>query len=352
MNHTNHTPESNKNKYFKESERYKLEALLKIKQKIKDIVKTLNKSRSSIYREIKRGSIELQNSNLTYRTEYCADVAHRKYLENSKNKGPSIKLGNDYELAAHIENEILNNEKSPDAIIGEIKRKQLKFKVSICTKTLYSYIDKGVFLNITNKNLWNKRNGVKKKYKKISKTSKKNLLNRSIEERPEYINNRSEIGHWEMDCVVSGRGKKVALLVLTERKTRQIIIRKLENKSQECVANELDLLEKHHKYKFKKIFKSITMDNGSEFTNQAMIEESIITKKKRTTAYYAHPYSSWERGSNENSNKIIRRFIQKGSDIGKYSKEKIKSVELWINKLPRKILDYLSSEEYYKSLVV
>jgi IS30 family transposase len=351
MNHTNYILKSNKNKYFKEEDRYKLEALLKIKLKTKDIVKTLNKSRSTIYREIKRGTIELQNSDLTYRSEYCADVAQRKYLENSKNKGPAIKLGNDYELAAYIENEILKNKKSPDAIIGEIKRKKINFKVSICTKTLYNYIDKNVFLNITNKNLWIKRNGKKQKYRKTSKITKKNILNRSIERRPEYINDRSKIGHWEMDCVVSGRGGKTALLVLTERKTRQIIIRKIGSKNQECVGKELDLLETEYKYKFKKTFKSITMDNGSEFINQAVIEKSILTKKRRTTAYYAHPYSSWERGSNENSNKIIRRFIKKGSNIGNYSKEKIKSVELWINNLPRKTLDYLSSNEYYKDLL-
>ena len=92
---------------------------------------------------------------------------------------------------------------------------------------------------------------------------------------------------------------------------------------------------------------SITMDNGCEFVNQDFIEGSVITKKKRTTAYYDHPYSSWERGSNENTNKIIRRFIPKGSDISKYTHKEIKRIEQWINNYPRRILGYKTASEVY-----
>lgn len=92
------------------------------------------------------------------------------------------------------------------------------------------------------------------------------------------------------------------------------------------------------------------MDNGCEFINQELIEKSVITKKKRTTAYYAHPYRSWERGSNENTNKIIRRFIPKGANIGNYSKKEIKTIENWINNYPRKILKYKTAIEVYEGI--
>jgi IS30 family transposase len=80
-----------------------------------------------------------------------------------------------------------------------------------------------------------------------------------------------------------------------------------------------------------------------------MIEKSIYTEKKRTVAYYAHPYSSWERGSNENVNKMIRRFIPKGMNISKYSDREVKRIEDWINNYPRKILGYKSAKEAYES---
>ena len=98
-----------------------------------------------------------------------------------------------------------------------------------------------------------------------------------------------------MDCVVSGRGSKAVLLVLTERYSRRTIIYKMKGKTQEEVVGALDKLERKYKSRFKKIFKSITMDNGCEFINQDLIERSLYTKEPRVTAYYAHPYSSWER---------------------------------------------------------
>jgi len=131
----------------------------------------------------------------------------------------------------------------------------------------------------------------------VQKVALNNTKGRSIEERPEAINERSIVGHWEMDCVVSGHGSKSVLLVLTERASRDALIFKMNGKTQEEVGKRLDKIERKYKNGYKDRFKSITMDNGCEFVNQQMIEASVITKKNRTTAYYAHPYSSWERGS-------------------------------------------------------
>lgn len=352
MNHSsnNNTLKSKKNKYLIEKERYKIEALKKAGFKNSEIAKQVGKSDRTIRREIKRGTVKLLNTDLTYRNEYCAEVAQRKYEENASNKGPGLKIGKDHKLAQYIEDKIINEKYSPDAVIGEIKNSsKIKFKTSICTKTLYSYIDKGIFIKLTNKHLLVKRKGYKRKYKKVSRIALNNTKSRSIEERPEEVNNRETKGHWEMDCVVSGRGSKAVLLVLTERATRTTKIFKMRRKTQEEVVKVLDKLERKYRGKFKEIFKSITMDNGCEFVNQKLIERSLYTKKPRTIAYYAHPFSSWERGSNENTNKIIRRFIPKGSDISKYKEEEIKRIENWINNYPRRILGYKSAIEVYEA---
>lgn len=351
MNHSknNNTLKSKKNKYLIEKERYKIEGLKKAGISNKDIAEQIGKSERTIRREIKRGTVVFLNTDLTERKEYCADVAQRKYVENAVNKGPGLKIGNDHKLAKYIEDKILNENQSPDVVIGRIKAKGLKFKTSICTKTLYNYIDKGIFLKLSNKDLLNKKNKPKRKYKRVQKMALNNIKGRSIEERPEEIETRENIGNWEMDCVVSGRGSKTVLLVLTERYSRKALIYKMFGKTQENVGQVLDKIERKYKNGFKKIFKSITMDNGCEFINQELIEKSVITKKKRTTAYYAHPYSSWERGSNENTNKIIRRFIPKGANISNYSKKEIKTIENWINNYPRKILKYMTAAEVYEA---
>lgn len=352
MNHSNNnnTLKTRKNKYLNEIERYKIEGLKKAGLSNKEIADQIGKSDRTIRREIRRGTVVFLNTDLTERKEYCADVAQRKYAENAANKGPGLKIGNDHELAIYIEEKIINEKQSPDAVIGRIKAVGLKFKTSICTKTLYNYIDKGIFLKLSNKDLLNKRNKVKRKYKKVRKVALNNTKGRSIEKRPEEINTREKIGHWEMDCVVSGHGSKAVLLVLTERYSRKALIYKMSGKTQENVGCVLDKLEIKYRNGFKKIFKSITMDNGCEFVNQEIIEKSVITKKKRTTAYYAHPYSSWERGSNENTNKIIRRFIPKGVNISKYSRREIKRIENWINNYPRRILKYKTAIEVYEEI--
>jgi len=215
----------------------------------------------------------------------------------------------------------------------------MKFAVSLCTKTVYNMIDRGDFLNLTNKNLPVQRNRKKRSYKPVRKVALNNIRGRSIEERPLEVENRTEYGHWEMDCVV-GKGK-ACLLVLTERKHREELIIKLPSKTQACVIAALNMLEKRYKREFAKTFKSITMDNGSEFLDTQGLETSILKPgTKRTTCYYAHPYSAWERGSNENQNKLIRRFIPKGANIDAFSKKDILRIQNWMNNYPRRILNF------------
>lgn len=134
---------------------------------------------------------------------------------------------------------------------------------------------------------------------------------------------------------------------MTERLTRQEIIMKMPRKTAANTVKCLDALERRCGKMFKKIFKSITVDNGGEFMDTDGIERSCRTKGKRTTLYYCHPYSSWERGSNEHANSLIRRFIPKGTSIDKYTPAQIKKIETWMNRYPRKILNYECSEDVF-----
>jgi len=341
-------------KHLSESDRYKIEALYQQGLTPADIGRALNpkRDRRTIERELKRGMTEHKRMNPSssksvsqplYIVEkvYAADVGQRRYAEASANKGRGYKIGHDHRLAAYIEKKIIEEKYSPDAVIGEIKAIGLKFETVICTKTVYNMIDKGVFLNLTNKDLPVKKTGIKRKYKHVRKVALNNTKGRSIEERPTETEKREKYGHWEMDCVV-GCGK-ACLLVLTERMSRKEIIFKMKAKTQECVIEAIDRLERRYKSKFQTIFKSITMDNGSEFLDMANLERSCLKAgTMRTTCYYAHPYSSWERGSNENQNKLIRRFVPKGFNIGKLTNKDVKRIENWMNNYPRKILGYKS----------
>ncbi|COS69055.1 IS30 family transposase [Streptococcus pneumoniae] len=152
----------------------------------------------------------------------------------------------------------------------------------------------------------------------------------SIEQRSEAINLRLENGHYEIDTVLLTRAKNYCLLVLTDRKSRHQIIRLIPNKSAEVVNQALKLILKQHK------ILSITADNGTEFNRlfDVFSEEHI---------YYAHPYASWERGTNKNHNRLIHRWLPKGTK--KMTPKEVAFIEKWINNYPKKCLDYKSPRE-------
>ena len=170
-----------------------------------------------------------------------------------------------------------------------------------------------------------------------------------LEQRPDYINERQEPGHWEMDTVVGKKRTKARLLVLSERVTRREIIIRIKDGRAETVVAALDRLERIYGAAFYEIFKTITVDNGSEFADADGIERSARRKDaKRTTVYYCHAYSSCERGTNENINRMIRRQFPKGTDFDKVTAAEVKRVETWLNDYPREILGFMSSAEAFK----
>ena len=340
-------------KHLTKSDRIKMEALLKAGHSKAEIAEQLHVHRSTVYREIKRGVYTALNSDLTQEERYSPDIADDKYKENLKSKGGVLKIGNDIKLANYIENKIVNDGYSPAAVLGELKaqNREGEFSVTICVTTLYSYIDKGIFLQLTNKDLPVKANK-KRDYKKVKRQQARAAAGTSIEKRPEEGDSREEVGHWEMDSVIGQRGKsKNTLLVLTERKTRDEIIFKLPDKTAEAVVDALDALERKWGGMFKQVFKSITVDNGSEFAYCEELERSILGDGKRTQLYYCHPYSSWERGTNEVTNKMVRRKVPKGTNFDDMTDAEVEEMENWINNYPRRIHDYHSAGELFKEEV-
>ena len=326
-------------KHLKSYERGEIFALLKEGKSIRYIAKKLGRSPSTISREIKRGTVSQLKSDLSYYSSYFPETGQAVYKNHRSNCGAKIKLAKVETFIKFAEEKIRKNNWSVDAVVGYCKTDpSWKDEFIVSTKTLYNYIDRG-FLSIRNIDLPLKTR-LKPKKKRIREN--KRLLGKSIDLRPEQINSRQEFGHWEIDTVIGKKSGDKALLTLTERKSRYEIIMLLDNKDAKSVDDSIKRLMEVYKDNFKKVFKSITADNGVEFSNL----QSIL-KKYDVEVYYTHPFSSFERGTNERHNGLIRRFIPKGKSIKDISIDTIKRIQNWINTLPRKLLNYKTPEKFF-----
>jgi len=333
-------------KHLTRTDRIRIEAMLRAGMGCVAIARELGVHRNTILYERKKGAYVHRNSDWTEEIRYSADLADMKTRQAETGKGPQLKIGNDHELAEYIERKISEEKYSPAAVLGEIQAKGLTFSVVIKSpNTIYSYIDKGIFLHLTNKDL-PVRGNKKRAYNKV-RPVKRAPRGESIEKRPEEIRKRDTFGHWEMDTVVSARGSLKALLVLTERLTRREIIRLLPDKTTASVVKALDDIERGMGGGFRQLFKTITCDNGVEFSDAKGIERSV-DGGIRTKAYFCHPYSSYERGSNENANKLIRRWQPKGTVFDELTDEQVQSLEDWANRYPRKIHGWRTAEDAFQ----
>lgn len=337
--------------HLQKRDRYKIEALLNTGHKPQEIADEIHVHVSTIYREIKRARMVQLTTDLEEVDKYNPDEAEKRYRENLSAKGPALKIGKDFELVEYLEAKMLDkdNPRSPAAALADIKLEGRTFKTSICVSTLYSYIEKGVFLTLTNADLPEKPKR-KRKYRKVRET-KSAAAGDSIDRRPPEVDDRNTFGHWEGDTVYSKKDGSKALLVLTERLTRREIIMRIKDRTAESVIKALDRIErKFGADLFAKLFRTITFDNGKEFSDVERLERSALRKgKKRTKVYFCHPYSSFERGSNECQNKMIRRRFPKGTDFGKVSDAEVAKAEAWVNNYPREILGWQTSEILFQA---
>lgn len=340
MDYPNNNTESRKNKHLNYEERMTIQIRLKDGFTPYRIAKELNRPINTVLNEISRGTTtQIKQGKKT--EVYLADTGEANYRKHRQNSCRSYKRLECSSFIDYVSKKIIDDKWSPDTCFGnalttgEFDRAQM-----VCTKSLYNYIDLGL-IKVKNSDLQLKlrRNTKPEKVRK----NKKNL-GRSIEERPEAIDSREEFGHWEIDTVIGEKSASdCVLLTLLERQTRNAIIRQIDSKSAEAVMNELSFIREQFGDKFSQVFKTITSDNGSEFADLSSVE--VVTE---TRVYFTHPYSSFERGTNERHNGLIRRFIPKGKRIADYCLEDIAFIEEWMNTLPRKILGYKTPEELFE----
>ncbi|MDK2860712.1 MAG: transposase, family [Sphaerochaeta sp.] len=306
--------------------------------------KIFQKSRKTISRELRRGMVEHVLSEIPFsRIEYNAEHAQIDAEEKMKYKGPLPKSGKHYTLVQKISELILEKQYSPYAVLMKLDEKGLWPEgLRICEKTLYNWIEAGDIPGVTIEDLprkgkmkRRKGHGGKKKHANVE------FATRSIEDRPKEVLKRLKAGHWEGDTVYSSKnGQRECLLTLVERKSRMELIVKIPDRTAKSVKKGLDWIEKQFGSRlFRKIFLSITFDNGVEFSDVLGLENSVLTRSRRTVLYFAHPYCSSERGTNENHNGIIRRFLPKGTDFADIKAKSIRKIQDWMNTYPRKILN-------------
>lgn len=302
-------------------ERIKIKALHDQGYGAPKIAKYLKRHKTSIYRELSK-----RNEFGEYDYKYAQKLTSQNMVRSGHQKPEE-------ETIMCIEEKIVNEQWSPEQISGWLK---LKHGINISHTWIYQHVekDKDEGGELSN----HMRRG---KYSFEPREYKGKIKNRiTIDERPEIINQRKRLGDFEIDLIV-GPKNKGAILTAVDRLSRRCIIEKLSSKS----AKEIKavLLNAFNNYDCQA--HSITSDNGSEFT---MHEE--ISKELEVDYYFAHPYASYERGSIENLNGLIRQYIPKGKDFDNIDKDFIKKIEEKLNNRPRKILNFLTPKEFYENI--
>lgn len=353
MDSHHYTASNTFNKHLTLQDRQTMERMVRAGRSTRTIAQALGKSIRTIQRERIRGlaphitGAGRRHPRLRYL--YCANTAQQRADICKLNRGRDLKIGPDRALLLFLEHKLLIERYSPAAALACADFQEGGFYTSICVKTLYSYIASGIFAHLSMVHLPQRGKTAHRKRKTIVRDAR-HLKGTSIDMRPSEIEARTTFGHWELDTVVSGVRGSGALMVLTERFTRYEIIVKIKGTRTSEVIRALDALEKRFgKKRFGLLFKTITCDNGIEFSDHTRIERSAFNARHmRTKLYFAHPYCSWERGSNENNNRLIRRWIKKGSDISQVSAKEVARIQEWINQYPRQIFNYQSARAMFE----
>ncbi|WP_172918678.1 IS30 family transposase [Capnocytophaga canis] len=304
-----------KYKHLTLEQRYEIKAYLKCNKSQKFIAQQMGVSESTFSRELKRNKLKRGGYN-PQNTQEQANIRKERFAVNRKFT-PKV--------AAFVEEKIRREQWSPQQIVGYCKKHEISM---VSTEKIYQYIreDKekgGDLYQYLRHQLKHRKRPVSGK-KEVIKNRK------PIRLRPEIVLTNEEFGHFEVDLIV-GAEHKGAILTIVERKTKFLIMRKLSGKNAKSLAKAMI----YALLPYKDYVKTITSDNGLEFS-----EHEYISKKLSCDFYFANPYCSWERGLSENTNKLVRQYIPKGTYFEKISKEKIKEIQHKINRRPRLTLDF------------
>ena len=312
-------------------ERVIIQTLLTENKSISYIAEQLNRNRSSIFREVKRWVVNPKD-------KYDADLAQFFAKERYLNKRCLDKINQHQRLKDFVYLQ-LENKLSPEQVAGRLRELFPNDSImSISHEAIYQHIYKkrqsrlGKYLI----SLLPYSHSKRRQKRKCARNKSRIKDQVSIELRPEHIELRREIGHWESDLVI-GLKQRSAIATVVERKTRFVYIIPIKSRHSKVVTKAIARTMKTLDPEFRK---SMTHDNGIEMANHKWLSENI-----GIDIYFAHPYSSWERGTNENTNGLIRRFFPKGTDFSKITNEQLKQAQNSLNNRPRKVLRYKTPNE-------
>ena len=291
---------------------------------IREIAKGLNRNPSTISRELKRNGCGK-------RYKYLPHIAEQKYMNRRINCHRQIKI--DVKAKTYIENKIEINW-SPEQIYN-YKKDRPEYLPSV--STMYRWIRRSLLINGDTSKLRRKGKMTDKK-----ETRGKFNIGKRINKRPKEVYKRDTYGHWEADTVVSGRNDRTykssyCFVTLAERKSRLYLCKQLPNRQSENVT--LAIIEILSKFP-SELVQTITCDRGKEFAGWEEIEEKL-----KCNIYFADPFCAWQKGTNENSNGLLREYYPKGMDLSKTTNEELEEKLNLLNNRPRKCIGYKTPNE-------
>jgi IS30 family transposase len=303
-------------------ERYKIKALLQAGTSKSRIAEILGVHRSTVFRELKRNKSE---------GGYSPERAQDETGDRRRNACKAVRFTID--VKERVE-DLLKLDLSPEQISGRLGREE---GIRISHETIYKHVwaDKEVGGTLYKHLRWS---GKKKRKRYGKKDLRGQIPGRvSIEKRPEIVNTKERIGDWEVDTMI-GKNHRGVLVTAVERKAKFTRIGHAPKKTSEMVTKALvDMLSPHQE----KVL-TITIDNGKEFAMHQQIANAL-----KADVYFAHPYRSWERGLNENTNGLIRQYFPKKTSFENIKEQDIKFVENRLNQRPRKSLDFKTPKECF-----
>ena len=318
--------------HLREEQRKQISRWLKEGKSKAEIARLLGVHRSTVSREIRAKNQELFGVARS-KIKYSWKLAQGNYVCNKKRCGAKCKIRDNLELVKYIEEQVIKKKWSPHVAI-EYARINNLYEIGFTDRSVYNWVKKGL-IKITPHHL---RYSLRRKmYRgKQTKENKRKIGGKSIDQRPEEINNRSEFGHWELDCILDGNHN--AILVMQERTTRWFVMARLERHDSHSVFAQVGIWMG----KYGVTINSITYDNGSE--NSKLHEFGI-------DVYYTHPFAPHEKGGVENLNGRIRWDIPKGISFKRYSEFQLSEIQDNINNTPRPILKFHSPSQIFHDIL-
>jgi IS30 family transposase len=307
-------------------QRYKIQTMLETGHTQKGIAEHIGVDKSTLSREIKRNG----NKDGSYK----AKTAQRRTEDRRKDKGAYKLKG---KLEKHVRAKMKSGQWSPEQVSQTLP--EHLGRVSHEAIYLFIYKDKKKGGKLHENLRWGRKERRKRLAKKDMRGQIKNAV--SIEERPEVVGQKARVGDWEADLVELGK-RSGYVLTLVERKTKFLLTALLPNKRSATVTAAI--VERFRRTSLP--VHTVTYDNGKEFAGHEMVNKNI-----KCASYFCHPYCSWERGLNENTNGLLRQYIPKGQTLAETSWQDLRTATNKLNDRPRKTLNWQTPREYSRNII-